>query len=132
MPVFIAAGAFTAAALVTHVDAPFVVTLLAAAVVGGVLGVAVGLPALRLKGLYLAVSTLAAYFVIIVGIGQYQAAISYGAGFTMPPAGAFGLTVESERAWFYFLLPVTLAILDLERELAAVGLRQSLDGDPPS
>ena len=110
---FIAAGAFTAAALVTHVEAPFVVTLLAAAVVGGVLGVAVGLPALRLKGLYLAVSTLAAYFVIIVGIGQYQAAISYGAGFTMPPAGAFGLTVESERAWFYVLLPVTLAILIL-------------------
>ena len=110
---FIAAGAFTAAALVTHVEAPFVVTLLAAAVVGGVLGVAVGLPALRLKGLYLAVSTLAAYFVIIVGIGQYQAAISYGAGFTMPPAGAFGLTIESERAWFYVLLPVTLAILIL-------------------
>lgn len=108
---FIAVGAFTAAALVTHVDAPFVVTLLAAAVVGGILGVAVGLPALRLKGLYLAVSTLAAYFVIIVGIGQYQAAISYGAGFTMPPAGVFGLAIESERAWFYVLLPVTLAIM---------------------
>lgn len=108
---FIAAGAFTAAALVTHVEAPFVVTLFGAAIVGGVLGVAVGLPALRLKGLYLAVSTLAAYFVIIVGIGQYQAAISYGAGFTMPTAGAFGLTIESERAWFYVLLPVTLAVV---------------------
>ena len=59
----------------------------------------------------LAVSTLAAYFVIIVGIGQYQAAISYGAGFTMPPAGVFGLAIESERAWFYVLLPVTLAIM---------------------
>jgi len=46
-----------------------------------VLGVMVGLPALRLKGLYLAVSTLAAHFVIIVGVGQYQSAISYGAGF---------------------------------------------------
>ena len=44
-----------------------------------------GLPALRLKGLYLAVSTLAAHFVIIVGVGQYQSAISYGSGFTIPP-----------------------------------------------
>jgi len=114
---FIAAGAFTAAALVTHVEAPFAVTLLAATIVGGGLGVVVGLPALRLKGLYLAVSTLAAYFVIIVGIGQYQAAISYGAGFTMPPADVFGLAIESERAWFYVLLPVTLAVVLLNVNL---------------
>lgn len=60
---FIAAGAFTAAALVTHIDAPFALSLVAAAVVGGVIGVLVGFPALRLKGLYLAVSTLAAHFV---------------------------------------------------------------------
>src|SRR6266540_3423918 len=39
---FIAAGAFTAAALVTHVEGPLVVTLIAAAIVGGVLGVLVG------------------------------------------------------------------------------------------
>lgn len=114
---FIAAGAFTAAALVTHVEAPFAVTLLAATIVGGGLGVVVGLPALRLKGLYLAVSTLAAYFVIIVGIGQYQAAISYGAGFTMPPADVFGLAIESERAWFYVLLPLTLAVVLLNVNL---------------
>ena len=44
---FIAAGAFTAAALTTRVQAPIAVTLLAAAVVGALLGVLVGLPALR-------------------------------------------------------------------------------------
>jgi branched-chain amino acid transport system permease protein len=108
---FIAAGAFTSAALVTHFEAPIAVSLVAATVLGGLLGVVVGLPALRLKGLYLAVSTLAAYFVIIVGLGQYQAAISYGAGFTMPPAGAFGFTIGSERSWFYVLLPITLIVL---------------------
>lgn len=108
---FIAAGAFTSAALVTHFDAPIVVSSIAAIILGAILGVLVGLPALRLKGLYLAVSTLAAYFVIIVALGQYQAAISYGAGFTMPSAGAFGFAIESERAWFYLLLPVTLGVL---------------------
>jgi len=107
---FIAAGAFTSAALVTHFEAPIVVSLGAATILGAILGVIVGLPALRLKGLYLAVSTLAAYFVIIVGLGQYQAAISYGAGFTMPPAGLFGFTVGSERDWFY-VLPIALAVL---------------------
>ena len=64
---FVAAGAFTVAALITHFEAPIGFVLLAAAIVGAVLGVLVGLPALRLKGLYLAVSTLAAHFVILVG-----------------------------------------------------------------
>src|SRR5260221_5472271 len=89
----VAAGAFTVAALITHVEAPIFVTLPVAAIVGAVLGVLVGLPALRLKGLYLAVSTLAAHFVILVGVGQYQSAISYGAGFTIPPPSILGLEI---------------------------------------
>jgi branched-chain amino acid transport system permease protein len=108
---FIAAGAFTAAALVTHFDAPIGITLVAALVVGALLGILVGLPALRLKGLYLAVSTLAAHFVIIVGLGPYQAAISYGAGFSLSPPSIFGLELASERHWYYFLLPITLGVL---------------------
>jgi branched-chain amino acid transport system permease protein len=108
---FIAMGAFTAAALVTHLAAPLIVILPAAALVGAVLGVLVGLPALRLKGLYLAVSTLAAHFVIIVGLGQYQAAISYGSGFTIPSPSVLGFEIASERGWYLFLLPMAIAVL---------------------
>jgi branched-chain amino acid transport system permease protein len=108
---FMAAGAFTVAALITHFAAPIGVTLLAAAAVGVVLGVLVGLPALRLKGLYLAVSTLAAHFVIIVGVGQYQSAISYGSGFTIPAPSIFGLEIGSERAWYFVLLVFAIGVL---------------------
>jgi len=108
---FLAAGAFTVAALITHFNAPIVATLLSAAVVGAVLGVLVGLPALRLKGLYLAVSTLAAHFVIIVGVGQYQSILNYGSGFTIPSPSLFGLEIGSERSWYFFLLPFVLGIL---------------------
>lgn len=108
---FIGAGAFTAAALATQLNVPFVVTLVAATVVGALLGVLVGLPALRLKGLYLAVSTLAAHFVIVVAIGQYQAGISYGSGFTLSPPEIFGWTISGERRWYGFLLPVALLVL---------------------
>jgi branched-chain amino acid transport system permease protein len=108
---FLAAGAFTVAALVTHFNAPLVVTVVSAAVVGAVLGVLVGLPALRLKGLYLAVSTLAAHFVIIVGVAQYQSILNYGSGFTISPPHVFGLEISSERSWYFFLLPFALGIL---------------------
>jgi len=108
---FIAAGAFTTAALVTHLHAPLLVILPAAALVGAVLGVLVGLPALRLKGLYLAVSTLAAHFVIIVELGQYQAQISYGSGFAIPSPSVLGVEIASERGWYFFLLPAAIAVL---------------------
>ncbi|MBX6329471.1 MAG: branched-chain amino acid ABC transporter permease [Pseudolabrys sp.] len=108
---FIAAGAFTVAAFVTHFNAPMVITLPAALIVGVVLGILVGLPALRLKGLYLAVSTLAAHFVIIAGLAQYQASISYGAGFIISPPSLLGWELGSERAWYYFLLGVALIVL---------------------
>jgi branched-chain amino acid transport system permease protein len=108
---FMAAGAFTVAALITHVDAPIGITLPAAAIAGALLGVLVGLPALRLKGLYLAVSTLAAHFVIVAGVGQYQSFVSYGSGFTIPPPSIFGLALDSERAWYLFLFPAALLVL---------------------
>ncbi len=108
---FVAAGAFTVAALITHFEAPFGFVLLAAAIIGAILGILVGLPALRLKGLYLAVSTLAAHFVILVGVGQYQSTISYGSGFTIPSPSIFALEIGSERAWYFFLLPFALGVL---------------------
>lgn len=108
---FIAAGAFTAAAMVTHLDAAFPLALAGATIAGAVIGLLVGFPALRLKGLYLAVSTLAAHFVIIAGLGQYQSSLAYGAGFTMPPPSLLGLTVGSERSWYFLLLPIAILVL---------------------
>jgi len=60
-----AAGAFTVGILFQEVKAPFWITLPAAALVGALLGIIFGLPSLRLRGLYLAVSTLALHFVVI-------------------------------------------------------------------
>ncbi|MCW2667303.1 MAG: hypothetical protein JWN57_2265 [Frankiales bacterium] len=56
---FVGVGAATAAALLVHARADLFLALLAAAVVGGVAAVLVGLPALRIRGLFLAVTTLA-------------------------------------------------------------------------
>ena len=53
-------------------NAPFWLTLPAAALVGAMLGVIFGLPSLRLRGLYLAVSTLALHFVVIYLGGEYE------------------------------------------------------------
>ena len=59
---FFGVGAYTTAVLFQDYDWPFLATLPASAALGAVLGFVVGLPALRLKGLYLALVTLALGF----------------------------------------------------------------------
>ena len=75
----IAAGAFTTAILFREVNAPIWITLPASGVVGGILGIIFGLPSLRLKGLYLALSTLALHFIVTYLGAEYETkrAVSY-------------------------------------------------------
>ena len=61
----LAAGAYAVGILVHELGAPFWVTLPAAAVLGASLGLVFGLPSLRLRGLYLAISTLGLHFVAV-------------------------------------------------------------------
>jgi branched-chain amino acid transport system permease protein len=56
---FYALGAYTAAILMTHADFPYFWTLPVAGAVGFVAGFLFGFPALRLRGLYLALATFA-------------------------------------------------------------------------
>src|SRR5205814_10205256 len=58
----LAAGAYTTGILFKEFGAAWWITLPSAALVGALLGVIFGLPSLRLRGLYLAVSTLALHF----------------------------------------------------------------------
>src|SRR5439155_1649041 len=82
---FIAAGAFTTAMLVeNHLPSPLLAPP-AAALVGALLGVIVGIPALRLKGLYLSLGTLALHHVVLYACGEFQN--HWGASGSWPAAG---------------------------------------------
>ncbi len=62
---FMAVGGYTSALLGIHLHLPFWFSLPIAALFTGLLGILFGLPALRVKGFYLAMATLAAQFIII-------------------------------------------------------------------
>jgi len=61
---FLAIGAYSAGMLMVYFQTPWVIALLAASLITAVLGGVFGLPSLRLKGLYLAVATLAAQQIV--------------------------------------------------------------------
>jgi branched-chain amino acid transport system permease protein len=100
----IAAGAFTTGILAREIHAPFWITLPASAVTGIVLGFVFGLPSLRLRGLYLAVSTLALHFVVTYLGGEYETKRGFSTGILVEPPSLAGLKLSGGRFWYFVLL----------------------------
>ena len=100
----IAAGAFTTGILAREINAPFWITLPASAVTGVVLGFVFGLPSLRLRGLYLAVSTLALHFIVIYLGGEYETKRGFSTGIVVDPPRFAGIKLTDGRAWYFVLL----------------------------
>ena len=108
----LAAGAFTTGVLFKEVGAPFWVTLPASALTGALLGVVFGLPSLRLRGLYLAVSTLALHFIVIYAGNEYESQRGYSTGVVIDPPRIGEWVLSDARAWYVVLLAcATSAVL---------------------
>ncbi len=107
----IAAGAFTVGILFRELNAPFWITVPAAGMVGAVLGVIFGLPSLRLRGLYLAVSTLALHFVVIYVGGEYESRRGFSTGIVIDPPRLGSVSISDGRAWYFILLAAAAATL---------------------
>jgi branched-chain amino acid transport system permease protein len=119
----IAAGAFTTGILAREIHAPFWVTLPAAAVTGIILGFVFGLPSLRLRGLYLAVSTLALHFVVIYLGGEYETKRGFSTGIIVEPPSLAGFKLSGGRIWYFVLLAAAAVSL-----LICINLLRSRSG----
>jgi branched-chain amino acid transport system permease protein len=110
---FLAIGAFTTAILAQRFGLPFFVAIPASCCAGAMVGFLVGLPALRFRGIYLAITTLAMHYAIIYVLTDYQAVVgpSASAGITVPAPSLGGFTLNSERGWFYALLIVAALVV---------------------
>jgi branched-chain amino acid transport system permease protein len=113
----LAAGAFTVGILFRELNASFWLALPAAAIVGAALGVVFGLPSLRLRGLYLAVSTLALHFVVVYLGGEYETRRGFSTGITVDPPRIGGYAVTSPRVWYFVLLAFAAGTLLLSLNL---------------
>jgi branched-chain amino acid transport system permease protein len=108
---FLAIGAYTAALLTIHAPAvPVLVTLAVAGVLTAAVGVAFGVPCLRLSGLYLAMATLAFGFVIVEVILSLEGLTRGADGLRVPVArlGAWPLATDTAR---YYLVAAVAAVL---------------------
>lgn len=114
---FFAIGAYTSAILSVKLGLPFVVTLIAAALLGTLVSLLIGIPSLRLTGIYLAMATLAVGFVVEEVILQ-SAWLTNGAnGMSVPRPELFGWRVGGDRQFMLLIWPLTAACFWLGRNM---------------
>jgi branched-chain amino acid transport system permease protein len=105
---FLAVGAYATAILEVKVGLPFYLAIPVAALLTSLFGLVFGIPSLRLKGLYLAIATLAAHFITTYVIVHWEGMTSGVLGFNVPPATLFGLALDSDARIFYLIFALVL------------------------
>ena len=128
---FLAMGAYTEAYLQQH-GWPFALSLAFSALVAGLTGIIVGLPALRVKGMYLAIATLAFGFIVEEGVARAESITGGNAGKSIGSLEVFGLPIDSDQRFYYLalfiLVLVVLGVMNLLRSptgRAFVAIRDS-------
>ncbi len=110
---FMSVGAYTAANFAVRLDWPWPVNLALGGLMAAAVGAVIGMPSVRIKGLYLAIATLAGQL-IIEWVINHVTWISGGvqASIEVPRPRIGGLEVASQREMYFFLLVfVVLAIV---------------------
>jgi branched-chain amino acid transport system permease protein len=102
---FMSVGAYTAANFATRLDLPFWICLPLGGLMAAAVGAVVGIPSLRIKGLYLAIATLAAQLIIEWTI-NHVTWISGGvqASIQVQRPDLLGYEIASQREMYFFLL----------------------------
>ncbi|MFD4357582.1 branched-chain amino acid ABC transporter permease [Nocardia sp. NPDC058518] len=107
---FFAVGAYTAAIAMEHWDTPYFATVPIAAAVTFVLGFALGVPALRLRGLYLALVTLAIAIFLVPLLKRFDGLTGGSMGLVVDKPVPPAWTGLAEDQWLYFLALATTVV----------------------
>jgi branched-chain amino acid transport system permease protein len=101
---FFGFGAFTSAYVSTRFSIPVFFAIPLAGVATALVGLVFGLPAARLKGLYLAIATLAAQYILL----DFFSRAEWFSGGVVPasakPFSLFGYVVRGDQRYFYIVL----------------------------
>src|SRR5512140_3124606 len=100
---FLGVGAYTSAFLTAKMGLSFWVGVPAAGLVTAMAGMVFGVPSLRLKGLYLAIATLASQFILEWIFLRWEPVTggSYGIAIPRPVIGSYSF--ESDRSYYYIV-----------------------------
>jgi branched-chain amino acid transport system permease protein len=109
---FMCVGAYTSALLAKHYALPFGLTLLSGALLATIVGLAVGYPALRLRGVYFAMVTVAFVEVIRLIAAIWVPLTRGNSGLSgIPKPNLLGITLTSKPSQYYLIVGLTAITL---------------------
>lgn len=115
---FLGIGAYVHAYLIRR-GVPFLPSMLSAGAAAAAAGIVIGVPAIRMRGLYLAIATLAFSAIAQEVFVRWEALTGGSRGVAVPKPKFFGWDLEGEVGFYYLCLSVLvaciLAILNLLR-----------------
>ncbi len=128
---FLGVGAYTQAIMV-NAGVPFPIALACAGLLSAAVGMVVGLPALRVKGIYLGMATLAFGFIVEEVMARWESLTGGNKGLMVNYPSLFGWELDSTNEFYFLCLVVavlaTLGVVNLMRSStgrAFVAIRDS-------
>jgi branched-chain amino acid transport system permease protein len=106
---FVGVGAY-ACALMSLRGFPIFICIGAGAAAAFVAGVIFGLPALRIKGVHLAIATLASQFTLYFIFQRWTSVTNGDNGLQLPQTSIFGFVLNSETRLYFFILPFAVLL----------------------
>jgi len=113
---FMSVGAYTSAILTSRFGVPFLAALLCAGFLAGAVGMIFGIPSLRVKGFYLAISTIAAQF-IIIWVAKHWTLTGGAAGMEVMPASILGFEIKTPTEKYYLVLAITIIAIFVAKNI---------------
>ncbi len=105
---FIGVGAYTSGYLMNTFGWPFLLCVVAAGITTAMVGMVFGIPSLRLKGLYLAIATLAAQVILEFVFIRWRAVTGGNQGLLVPPAKIGDYAFNSDFKFYFLALAFTI------------------------
>ncbi len=107
---FLAIGAYTTTILGERASLPFYILIPLSGIISTIIGIGMGIPCLRLRGLYLAMATMSFGIIIQYILFQWEGLTHGALGMAAPPINLLGIKVDSDRK-FYFLITIVVFLL---------------------
>ncbi len=123
---FLGVGAYTSAYLVSVLGVPFLVAVPVAGLVAALVGSFFGIPSVRLKGLYLAIATLAGQFILEFVFKSWDSVTGGSSGISAGAPHIFGYEIHGDVPFYWLLLSVVVMSLLFVRNLTRTATGRAL------
>jgi branched-chain amino acid transport system permease protein len=115
---FMAIGAYTSAIISGKLGLPFPLAFISAGLMAGAVGLIFGMPSVRVKGFYLAITSIAAQFIILYVINHWTSLTGGFNGISVPYASLGGFQLRSEASQFFLIAGITVICIFLAKNIA--------------